>query len=328
MNERYLRNYCRINTTNLDQAREQVGRLWERHESYLLSGRSYALRWHQATIDRTSLTYAETPSRLRVICGPVGDCYRFSMHDAGSIHHLINGRPVAATPDQAVLHVPGENLSLETEPFRLFILTFGRSIVDNALYRRFDAIPKLGDAGTGVSLCTPQARTLQSLCRWTAEELDRPESGLCTSPQAAASLQRTLLALFLDAIDALCPQPSRGDYMAATRLAQIEAWIDAHCEDPIGVEEMAAVVGVSVRSVQAIFRRLRGCSPTEALTRRRLDRARQKLQNATPATRVTDVATECGFFHFGRFAQQYRRLFGEPPSWTLARATGRVVRPG
>ena len=328
MNKQYLREYCRIATTDLDRAREQVSRLWERHDSYLLSGRTYGLRWHQAEIDRTSLAYVETPSRLKVICGPVGASYRLSMHEAGAVHHRINGRPVTATPERGVLHVPREDLTLETEPLRLLILGFERNIVDAALLRRFDTLPQLGDRGNDVSLETPQGRTLRSLCRWTADELDRPGNGLSSSPRAAANLQRTLLALFLDAIDGLCPDPPRRDHMAAARLAGIEAWMEEHFADAIGVEEMAAVAGVSVRSVQATFRRLRGCSPMEALTRLRLQRARRLLQGAGPEARVTVVATECGFFHFGRFAQQYRKVFGEPPSATLLRATeGPLRRP-
>ncbi|MFO1153311.1 MAG: helix-turn-helix domain-containing protein [Rhodospirillales bacterium] len=322
MNKKYLRQHCRLATGDLDQAREHVSRLWERHESYLLSGRKYGLRWHQAELDQTSLAYAETPSRLKVICGPVGDCYRISLHETGAVHHVINGREVSATPEQAVLHVPGEDLALETVPFRKFILTFTRSKVDGALYRRFDHVPKLAETSLVVPMITPQVGTLQSLCRWTADELDRPQSGLCTSPQAAASLERTLLALFLDGISALCPETSRRDYMATARLAHIEAWMEAHFADPIGVEEMAAVAGVSVRSVQAAFRRIRGCSPMEALICLRLDRAHELLKTAGPDVRVTDVATECGFFHFGRFAQQYRKRFGEPPSATLLRAAG------
>ena len=38
---------------------------------------------------------------------------------------------------------------------------------------------------------------------------------------------------------------------------------------------------------------------------------------------LTDLALRWGFSHLGRFAQDYRRAFGEPPSRTL-----RPVRPG
>jgi AraC-like DNA-binding protein len=32
---------------------------------------------------------------------------------------------------------------------------------------------------------------------------------------------------------------------------------------------------------------------------------------------VTDTALACGFEHFGRFSEAYRKLFGERPSQTL-----------
>ena len=42
---------------------------------------------------------------------------------------------------------------------------------------------------------------------------------------------------------------------------------------------------------------------------------------AASGMRVTDVALDYGFLHFGWFSQDYRRLFGETPRQTLQRAT-------
>jgi hypothetical protein len=36
--------------------------------------------------------------------------------------------------------------------------------------------------------------------------------------------------------------------------------------------------------------------------------------------RVTDIATEHGFWELGRFSVNYRHIFGETPSVTLRRA--------
>jgi AraC-like DNA-binding protein len=49
----------------------------------------------------------------------------------------------------------------------------------------------------------------------------------------------------------------------------------------------------------------------------RLHRVRSALQTAEPETTVTAIAVEFGFWHFGRFAAAYRKLFGESPSATL-----------
>ena len=63
-----------------------------------------------------------------------------------------------------------------------------------------------------------------------------------------------------------------------------------------------------------------GVSPKRYLLLRRMHLVRRALRDSSrDATTVTDIATRYGFWEFGRLAVEYRALYGEPPSATLAR---------
>lgn len=55
---------------------------------------------------------------------------------------------------------------------------------------------------------------------------------------------------------------------------------------------------------------------------------RQMLESSAGLRNVTEAALEFGFSHLGRFAAEYRGLFGELPSETLARRRRRSAAPG
>jgi transcriptional regulator GlxA family with amidase domain len=58
----------------------------------------------------------------------------------------------------------------------------------------------------------------------------------------------------------------------------------------------------------------------------RLNRVHSTLLDADPrSVTVTAVACRWGFVHLGRFAAQYRQVFGEYPSTTLG--VGRFAQP-
>lgn len=93
-----------------------------------------------------------------------------------------------------------------------------------------------------------------------------------------------------------------------------------HCVDPfyLTVSELCAGAGVHERTLERAMRGSLGCTVREFLRRRRLHIARRLLLGAElHATKVTTVAFDLGFYDLGRFASDYRKLFGEKPSETL-----------
>jgi AraC family ethanolamine operon transcriptional activator len=84
---------------------------------------------------------------------------------------------------------------------------------------------------------------------------------------------------------------------------------------PIYSEEIAAKVGVSVRSVHDAVQRYRGMSLHRYLRLRRLWLVRQRL--LAGADSIKSVALAYGFWHLSDFSRSYRYHFGETPSDTL-----------
>ncbi len=93
----------------------------------------------------------------------------------------------------------------------------------------------------------------------------------------------------------------------------------------VTLRDLCAVAGVSERRVRHAFYDCYGTSPTAHLRAAALHEVRHALLKDSPVRDpVTRAASDFGFRHLSRFASQYRALFGESPSETLAR---RRTRP-
>ena len=146
---------------------------------------------------------------------------------------------------------------------------------------------------------------------------------------AAAPLAAALLAadrgavaerVLADALVAVLPPVEADDTVAdaALLVRRAEAFMAAHLCAEIGVADIAQSAAANARTLERAFRRVRNATVVAHLRAMRLDRARQELVAARRDGRsVTAVATALGLLHAGRFAVDYRRRFGEPPSATL-----------
>jgi AraC family ethanolamine operon transcriptional activator len=103
------------------------------------------------------------------------------------------------------------------------------------------------------------------------------------------------------------------------------SFIDENADRPLAVRELCRAAGVSWRTLDYAFREHFGVTPKAYLKASRLGAVRRELRRGEPHPMIADVANRWGFWHMGQFAADYRRLFGELPSETLARS--RSSRP-
>lgn len=97
-------------------------------------------------------------------------------------------------------------------------------------------------------------------------------------------------------------------------------WLRGHLSEPVRLERLADIGGVRPRTLETHFKLFLGTTPLGWARKMRLTRARRQLLQSNRNTTVTDVAMAHGFNQLGRFAAQYRKVFGELPSSTFQRS--------
>jgi transcriptional regulator GlxA family with amidase domain len=115
----------------------------------------------------------------------------------------------------------------------------------------------------------------------------------------------------------------RGDGAIVPRhVRRVKLYIEEHAHEAIGIEDLVEASGVSGRALYEGFQRFCDISPMAHVRNVRMQRAREELLSAAENVTVAQIASRWGFFEFGRFAGQYRKVYGETPSQTLRRRQG------
>ena len=89
----------------------------------------------------------------------------------------------------------------------------------------------------------------------------------------------------------------------------------------VSIAQVCREVGVSRRSLECAFRTAVGLSPAHYVRKLQLNQVRRDLLAAADGTAsIGGVAARHGLWHWSRFSQSYREMFGELPSATRRRA--------
>lgn len=160
---------------------------------------------------------------------------------------------------------------------------------------------------------------LERVIRVAAED-----PGALSGAEARRSLGESLLGIAVQAFGGLPERPAERErtMLSHSRIVAIaEEFMRSRLALPLYVADLCLATGVSERTLRSAFHNVYGIGPNRFLKLRRLIQVRRALQRASPDTLVSEVATRHGFWDLGRFAGDYRNLFGESPSRTARRAT-------
>lgn len=105
--------------------------------------------------------------------------------------------------------------------------------------------------------------------------------------------------------------------LTLSHVLRAEKMIYERPDEVAGVQDIAHHIGVSERTLQAAFRKVRSATPTQVLARAKLHRARRALLDPAGPDSVSSVCRMCGVEHHGRFSKVYKEAFGESPVATL-----------
>jgi AraC-like DNA-binding protein len=114
------------------------------------------------------------------------------------------------------------------------------------------------------------------------------------------------------------PQRLRRD--DANIMRRLQEVLRVSGQEPLYMAELCTAIGISYPALRACCQEHFGMSPKRYLWLHRMHLARRALRRETPeTTKVTEIATNYGFWELGRFSVAYRSFFGESPSATLRR---------
>lgn len=192
----------------------------------------------------------------------------------------------------------------------------------------------MAEAGSAIAGCdltpprdtlrvTPPAAAMTNLLRLHAEAsaLAEAEPAVVTHPEAARSLEQSLVEAMVKCLGEPNPDEETWAHRChETIMRRFRQVLEENPDRALYIPEICAAIGVPDRTLRLCCHEHLGMGPKKYLLLRRMNLAQRALRTAAAdVTTVTEIATQYGFWHFGRFSATYRSVFGELPSATLNR---------
>jgi len=218
----------------------------------------------------------------------------------------------------------GEESDAQAPPgWKAFELSFSEDLLESVSQRM--GLPILEDMLVQKDIARCNQTALVELKSWLQGVRQQFSAHLC-NPLSNSFMEQFAFEFprrFLKTMASSSPNGFRPSLRQRDRaIRKVKEFLAEFPDVPPTMADLSEVTQVSERTLEYAFQERYEMTPNTYLRFYRLNGVHKALKAADPTfTTVTKVATDWGFWHFGHFTSNYRKLFGQRPSDTLKKSS-------
>ena len=266
-----------------------------------------------AASNKTQLICVQYSNRTHQRITPPRDCINFGILAENQAPLILGAREVQA---ESLMHF-GTNSGLDAvtqAEFHGYTLSFSKDHLME-MAERHELAPSLTRLGfsTGANeIGATRTREIRQLIKETMIFAAHPQS----TPTVLEAMESTLPLLILQSW--YNTKDPRVEHLSNRSRALSKAldYINSHPKQAVSVEQLCLLSASSISTLERAFKEQFGVLPKRYLVAARLSGVRRALLDANDTRSITDIAFDWSFWHMGKFAHDYKNMFGQLPSQT------------
>ena len=309
-----------LNTKSIEQAEFEIAQALSQIEILKMrDSKHFRVEMNNVDFGQTSLVFNKFHTSTSTNAGSLGDTFFFIYSDYAPIGFEYPKKNIVVTSDKAIALMPGNLKHIERHEGSeaIAVRTTMADITHHlelltSQHHKESLIFK-----DTIGLTSGPGATLKRMIKYLFQELNHSDH-LLVNQALKRSIEHTLLSALLS-----LPHNLNGklnderNHVAPACVRKTEEYMREYFTEAITIIDLLLVADCSRSVLFSAFRNARGYSPMEFLTEQRLRIVHEKLIKPEQNNSVSTIAMSCGFTSLGRFAQIYRKRFGEFPSDTL-----------
>ena len=240
----------------------------------------------------------------------------------GGITHTHNKKEQIIKPGQGMITSPGQNINMLWAPnTAAFSVHVPESTLHRYLSDYFNVAPyKSINFEPFFEWESSSSFALREMLTRICNEVTEPNS-LLSRGVTAPAVEEQLILTMLDVLSSNYSSEisGQGENYRPKHIKRAIEYIYINSQSNITMSDLVKHTEVSTRTLQDGFQKTYGIGIMTYVRRFKLNQIREALKKADPNTdTVGNIAAQWGCTHVSNFSKNYKALFGEYPSKTLA----------